>query len=376
MALENPKTCLVLHNVQAMREQALAIGLPSLQTQYLDKLDTQFPNTRFICTDWSIAGLLCSQKDTPLYQCMMALQNESPALLTDLHAPEAMPIKENFLATRGLSQPIGQWAHAFRDPTGQAHDLLDVCVETGSRSHFSFLSKFFSEVCVEAPNVKAGFLARHAIGAYDSAAQKLQEIKSQSLSHPSEAAFTGPSSEAGQILRVALMNGVSIPPHAWAGPDLRQSQRTFASHGGPLHELVHALIGDFHHAMHAPQDDEHVAHALTRMKQEGHDIVTLHRDHAEQNQQERRSDLPLHNCVVAGYTECVAVLLNAGADPLARIYSDAYTGFQKGATALELAQSFDRPHMEGMLHASQARQVASNTLRALGLQSFSIPACF
>lgn len=289
-----------------------------------------------------------------LRQCFESLNDRSPSLFPKLRDPKTMPITENFVQRRGLMQPLGQWIPAFKSHDGRIHDLMDLCVDTISSNHFGFLAENFSKFSNDAPEVKAGYLARQAARAYD---VYRHEFKLDG----------GLTSEVGKVVGHALMHGASVTQNAWSAPESFKNQRPFSIAEWPLRELAYTLT--------APgADDEKCAAALKRLHEEGHDIVVLQKDDAVRTRDERPHALPLHICVRAGSVLRVRELLHAGADTLARISTGYDAFFDKGLSVHEIVERGGEKCAEvgAMIRSYEARQAAMDAIEDMGLDGFRV----
>lgn len=378
MALETPDRCLVLNNVQVMIDNALKMGLPALGSHFIDALQVQTPFPEHLCTgiacqEWSVMGMLAYCKHFEFFMCVTDAQETGTSLLKTLREPQAMPVSDELLAPHSFAQPLGQWIPAYQDSKGLIHDMLDLCTEARPE-FFKYLTGVFCLFTNELPQTQAGYLARQAARAYDLAAYAARNCgPTYSINYAIN--LIGTSSHTSKIMRWALLQGARIPLRAWSGLDSNQSFRAFASPGGPLPELVHALTqGEAGHLK--PEEDAQTAEALRCLRMNGHDIVILHQRDAAQNQQKRLFALPLHVCVQKGWSQSVALLLSAGADPMAKVYSELGNSCEIGKTAFDVAQSVAEKNsvIENMLYASEARKTATDVLRGMGLQGFGTPA--
>lgn len=360
IAMENPENFLALHDLQGIQDAAASIGLPPLGFGKLACIKTlasinEPVGMDFVCTHWSVIGLLVHRKGfADLHQCFQALNEHVPPHWPKLRDPHAMPITENFVEQRGLTQPLGQWIPAFKDQDGRTHDLMDLCVNRISSDHFGVLAQYFSQFSNDAPEVKAGYLARQAARAYDVYMHDFELDGSL-------------TSEVGKVVGCALMEGASISQAAWSGPDPLQNQRPFSTTQSPLRELSYTLTTSV-------LDDKKSAATLKRLHEEGHDIVVYHKDDAERHRNERPVELPLHICVEAGHVHRVRELLNAGADTSAKVFHDYDASSDKGLSVYDIVERKGERLAEigAMIYAFEARQAARDAIEGMGLDGFRV----
>lgn len=389
-AQERGLDCFALHDSASIMQAAKAIGLPDFDMPIDGPIHLQpsvwlsgdwrayFNNpkepivapstprltvpTHLQPSAWSLAGWMsyCGQEEGFRRSMMTAAFKSKP--LPGFLNPETMPITEVVIQPGRLTEPLSQWIPAFKDTQGKIHDLLDLSVATLDDMGFTHASDSLSRYSTAADQAKAGYLGRQAARIFDIGKFYIDSVnRLHNASIPLSEDYDDVDKRIDKLIVLALLAGASVPHESWSGP----SAQARPSHSGSaarqvMVQYLEASVG---------ATDAQMAKTLERLHQEGHDVVVLHIDDAEENQKKRPYSLPLHTWVLKEYKETVAVLLRAGADPMARLYDPRH----KRGNAIDVANLLREgvEELQSLLRAAQARQVAHQSLRDLGLKMSS-----
>lgn len=362
-----------LHAIKDIERDARDMDLPSFRHAMGLVLYTKSPQGNSVKTPiepeaWSVAGFIVQQRRWAfLDQYFDALRQRSPnASLPGVKDPLAMPITEAFVAGGGMDRPLNQWLPAFRSKESKGtpareHDLLDLATVLMIPELFHKLCRSFMVRTNDTHEVKAGYLARQAVHAFDTANNDLNALESHRGDGPlsERRVYTYFHCPGPTIAGLALVHGAKISQSAWSGTG--RNARAFGLFPDQVKELIYPAI-----SAGSVVSDAALNTTIKRMQEEGHDVVIQHRKHADANGSARDADLPIHLCVRRGQKESLLALLDAGADTNALIHT------RNGATTLQVSadkNSKSGEEMMGIVKSFEARTMAMGLIDEMNLDT-------